>query len=89
MKLLMNFEITKGYDHWKSVFIGNQDKRQEAGIKTVFFGGDKNNPKKVHVCFEVESLEKVQEFMHNPDIAAEIKSSGHNVESTVRIPLVD
>ena len=25
MKLLMNFEITKGYENWKSVFIGNQD----------------------------------------------------------------
>ena len=89
MKVLINFEVTKGYEQWKSVVKEHEAKIEGLGVKIIWLGAEKNNPKKVHVCFEVESLEKVQEFMHNPDIAAEIKSSGHNVESTVRIPLVD
>ena len=89
MKVLINFEVTKGYEQWKSVVKEHEAKIEGLGVKIIWLGAEKNNPKKVHVCFEVESLEKVQEFMHNPDVAAEIKSSGHNVESTVRIPLVD
>ena len=89
MKVLINFEVTKGYEQWKSVVKEHEAKIEGLGVKIIWLGAEKNNPKKVHVCFEVESLEKVQEFMHDPDVAAEIKSSGHNVESTVRIPLVD
>ena len=89
MKVLINFEVTKGYDQWKSVVKEHEDTIEGSGAKIIWLGAEKNNPKKVHVCFEVESLEKLEETMKRPEIAALREPAGRIEESTVVIPLVD
>ena len=33
MKLLVSFEVLKGYDHWKEVFTSHESARKEEGIE--------------------------------------------------------
>ena len=89
MKLVGHFEITKGYDQWKSVFLSNEDARKEWGISTIFAGMQTDNPKIVHVCVETESLERLQEFVtweKNTNIQEE---AGINLETLVMVSIIE
>ena len=87
MKLLISFEVLKGYDHFKEVFISMESKRKEAGIETIYAGKEAKNENVVHVCLEVESMDWVQEFMQrNAEIQ---KEAGVNRESQVMIPIIE
>tara|TARA_B110000438_G_scaffold229357_1_gene224112 strand:+ start:462 stop:725 length:264 start_codon:yes stop_codon:yes gene_type:complete len=87
MKLLISFEVLKGYDHFKEVFISMESKRKEAGIETIYAGKEAKNENVVHVCLEVESMDGVQEFMQrNAEIQ---KEAGVNRESQVMIPIIE
>ena len=46
MKVLINFEVTKGYDQWKSVVKEHEAKIEGLGVKIIWLGAEKNNPKK-------------------------------------------
>ena len=52
-------------------------------------GVEAANPQKVHLMFEVEDMAAMQSLMQRHENAAIIEQSGHIVESTVMIPLVD
>mgnify|MGYP006111758019 CR=1 FL=1 len=89
MKLLISFEVLKGYDHFKEVFISMESKRKEAGIETIYAGKEAKNENVVHVCLEVESMEIIQEFMQRPENAEIQKGAGVNRESQVMIPIIE
>ena len=63
--------------------------RQEWGISTVFTGMEAENNNKVHVCIEVESMDKLQEFMQIPDNAKVIEEAGVKLETQVMIPIIE
>ena len=67
----------------------NESKRQEWGISTVFTGMEAENNNKVHVCIEVESMDKLQEFMQIPDNAKVIEEAGVKLETQVMIPIIE
>ena len=87
MKIVGNFEINKSYEHWKSVFDAHESQRSKAGIATIFVGRKLHNSQKVHILFEVESIQAMQEFMQSPENAPVIEEAGHLVETTVMIPI--
>ena len=89
MKLLVTFEVLKGYEHWKEVFISHESKRKEAGIETVYTGMEAKNQNIVHVCLEVDSMDGVQEFMQSPENGETMKEAGVNRESQVMIPIIE
>jgi len=89
IKIVGNFEINKKYEHWKSVFDAHESQRSKAGIATIFVGRKLHNSQKVHILFEVESIQEMQEFMQSPENAPVIKEAGHLVETTVMIPISD
>ena len=89
MKILGTFEVSNGYEHWKKKFLSHESKRKEWGINTVFTGMEAKNHSIVHVCLEVESMEKVQEFMKNPDNAEVIKEAGVKIETQVMTPIIE
>lgn len=47
------------------------------------------NNNKVHVCIEVESMDKLQEFMQIPDNAKVIEEAGVKLETQVMIPIIE
>ncbi|MBI63378.1 MAG: hypothetical protein CL775_05195 [Chloroflexi bacterium] len=89
MKIIGTFEVSKGYEHWKKTFMSHEPKRKEWGMETVFTGMEAKNQNIVHVCLEVESLEKVQEFMKDPENAKVIEEAGVKIETQIMIPIIE
>ena len=89
MKIIGTFEVSKGYEHWKKTFMSHEPNRKEWGMETVFTGMEAKNQNIVHVCLEVESLEKVQEFMKDPENAKVIEEAGVKIETQVMIPIIE
>ena len=56
-------------------------------VNPVVVEAENNN--KVHVCIEVESMDKLQEFMQIPDNAKVIEEAGVKLETQVMIPIIE
>ena len=89
MKLVGTFEVSKGYEHWKKKLLAHEPKRKECCISTVFTGMEAENNNKIQVCIEVESMEKLQEFMKTPENAKVIEEAGVKLETQVMIPIIE
>ena len=86
MKILMNAELEKPYSDWRKVYNAHKSVRDEAGITEILCGWCEED-QRIHVCFEVESMEVMQSFMEqHQDI---IKESGHKAETTVAKVITD
>ena len=76
-KVLISFEISKPYAHWKNVFDSIESERQKVGIKKIYVGHEAGNEKKCHILFEVPNPEVLKKFISNPKNAARMNESGH------------
>ena len=89
MKIIMNVEINEGYEKWKQLFLSADDAREKYGIKVLAYGHPKDNENKVYQVLEVESMEKVQEAMQDPEIAKARTDAGVNLDSQEIVFLVE
>ena len=80
MRLLMNAELSTTYADWKKVYDGHKWARDEANMKEILVGWCEED-QRIHVCFEVESMEVMEKFTQKH--AEVIASSGHKQETTV------
>jgi len=69
MKLIINVEITKGYETWKNLFLSVDHTREKYGIKVLAYGHPKENEGKVYQVLEVPSMETMQDTLKDPDLA--------------------
>ena len=56
-KVLISFEISKPYAHWKNVFVSIESERQKVDINKIYVGHEVGNEKKCHILFEVPNPE--------------------------------
>ena len=70
MKLIINAEITKGYETWKNLFLSVDHVREKYGIKVLAYGHPKENEGKVYQVLEVPSMETMQDALKEVDAAA-------------------
>ena len=89
MKIIMNVEINEGYEKWKQLFLSADDAREKYGIKVLAYGHPKDNENKIYQVLEVESMEKMQEAMQDPEIAKARTDAGVNLESQELVFLVE
>ena len=89
MKIIMNVEINEGYEKWKQLFISADDAREKYGIKVLAYGHPKDNENKVYQVLEVESMEKMQEAMQDPEIAKARTDAGVNLDTQEIVFLVE
>ena len=89
MKIIMNVEINEGYEKWKQLFLSADDAREKYGIKVLAYGHPKDNENKVYQVLEVESMEKVQEAMQDPEIAKARTDAGVNLDTQEIVFLVE
>ena len=89
MKIIMNVEITEGYEKWKQVLLNAHARRDEYGIKLLAYGHPKDNENKVYQVLEVESMEKMQEGLQDPEIAKLRTDAGVNLDSQEIVFLVE
>ena len=89
MKIIMNVEINEGYEKWKQLFLSADDAREKYGIKVLAYGHPKDNENKVYQVLEIESIEKMQEAMQDPEIAKARTDAGVNLDTQELIFLVE
>ena len=63
MKIIMNVEITQGYEKWKKLFLSVDAKRETYGIKVLAYGHAKDNENKIYQVLEMDSMDNVQKAM--------------------------
>ena len=60
MKVISNFEVTKGYEIWKKAFESNEATRQKNNVKVLAYGHEKGNESNVYTVVEMNSIEDKQ-----------------------------
>ena len=58
----MNAELSTSYTEWKKIYDGHKWARDEANMKEILVGWCEED-QRIHVCFEVESMEVMEKFM--------------------------
>ena len=81
MKIIMNVEIRQGYPKWKELFDSADEARKKYGIKVLAYGHPKDNENKVYQVLEIESMEKMQEAMQDPEIAKARTDAGVDLDT--------
>ena len=89
MKIIMNVEINEGYEKWKQLFLSADDAREKYGIKVLAYGHPKDNENKIYQVLEVESMEKMQEAMKDPEIAKARTDAGVDLNTQEIVFLVE
>ena len=89
MKIIMNVEINEGYEKWKQLFLSADDAREKYGIKVLAYGHPKDNEDKIYQVLEIESMEKMQEAMQDPEIAKARTDAGVNLDTQEIVFLVE
>ena len=89
MKIIINVEITKGYETWKNLFLSVDHVREKYGVKVLAYGHPKENEGKVYQVLEVTSMETMQEALKDPEIAKLRTDAGVNLDSQEVVFLVE
>jgi len=89
MKMIMNVEITQGYEKWKKLFLSVDAKRETYGIKVLAYGHARDNENKIYQVLEMDSMDNVQKAMQDPEIAKLRTDAGVNLDSQEIVFLVE
>ena len=89
MKIIMNVEITEGYEKWKQLFLSVDSQREKYGIKVLAYGHPKDNENKVYQVLEVDDMNQMQEAMKDPEIAKARTDAGVDLNTQEIVFLVE
>jgi len=89
MKIIMNVEISQGYEKWKQLFLSTDAQREKYGIKVLAYGHPKDNENKIYQVLEVESMERMQEGLQDPEIAKIRTEAGVKLDTQEVVFLVE
>lgn len=81
MKIIMNVRITQGYEKWVELFHSAGAVREQFGITVLAYGHDKDDDSSVYQVLEVDSMERMQEAMSNPELQKMRTEAGVDLES--------
>ena len=88
MKIIGHFETTKGFEHWRTAFDAHEPARNEAGMTTLFYGFKADDKEVIYVCLNVESMDKLQQFMSDPENLKVMNEAGVKLETQVMTPVI-
>ena len=89
MKVYINLELSKGYEHWKAGFDDLGPEMRAVGMKVIYRACEADNENKVHMILEMPSIETAKKLMRNPEIQQKRVEAGVIIDSQVIIPLAD
>lgn len=89
MKLIMNVEITEGYEKWKKLFLSVDAQREKYGVKVLAYGHSKDNENKIYQVLEIESMERMQEGLADPVLAKLRTDAGVKLDTQEIVFLVE
>ena len=68
MKIIISAKITEGYSKWREAFVSADALRGKYDMKVLAWGHPKGDENKVYQVVEVESMERMQEAIKDPEI---------------------
>ena len=89
MKLIMNVEITEGYEKWKKLFLSVDAQREKYGVKVLAYGHPKDNENRIYQVLEIESMERMQEGLADPELAKLRTDAGVKLDTQEIVFLVE
>ncbi len=89
MKMIMNVEITQGYAKWVELFRSTDALRAEYGITVLAYGHDKDVESRIYQVLDIESMERFQEAMAEPELQRIRTEAGVNLDSQQVVFLVE
>ena len=87
MKVISNFEVTKGYEIWKKAFESNEATRQKNNVKVLAYGHEKGNESNVYTVVEMNSIKDKQ--LKEPSMVELRDNAGVNHASLKSTSLVE
>ena len=81
MKIIINVRITQGYEKWVELFHSADAVREEYGVTVLAYGHDKDDDSNVYQVIEIESMERMQEAMSNPELQKMRTDAGVDLDS--------
>ena len=87
MKVISNFEVTKGYEVWKKAFESNDAMRLKNNVRVLAYGHEKGNESNVYTVVEMNSIEDKQ--LKEPNMIESRKNAGVNHASLKITSLVE
>ena len=87
MKVISNFEVTKGYEFWKKEFESNKVMRLKHNVKVLAYGHEKGNESNVYTVVEMNSIEDKQ--LKEPSMVELRENAGVNHASLKITSLVE
>ena len=89
MKIISSVELSKGYEHWRGLFLANENFRKDHGINVLAYGHEEGNKDKVWVCMEVESMEKMMSTVDKPEMIKLREEAGAKIETQTFVKLIE
>jgi len=81
MKIIMNVRINQGYEKWVETFHSAGAVREQFDITVLAYGHDRDDESSVYQVLEVESMQRMQEAMSNPELQKMRTDAGVDLES--------
>ena len=81
MKIIMNVRITQGYAKWVELFHSADAVREQFGVTVLAYGHDMDDESSVYQVLEMDSMERMQEAMSNPELRKMRTDAGVDLES--------
>ena len=81
MKIIISANITEGYSKWRDAFVSADALREKYDMKVLAWGHPKGDENKVYQVVEVESMERMQEAIKDPEIENLRLNAGVDFES--------
>ncbi len=89
MKIIMNVKINEGYAKWKDLFLSVDAQREKYGIKVLAYGHPKDDESIIYQVLEIESMEKMQAAMQDPELSKLRTDAGVDLDSQELVFLVE
>ena len=83
MRVIMEFDLERGFAPWKEMFIDNEYKLNEHGGKLVFGGSEKDIDNKLTVIMDFKSQEALQNFAGDEELTKIRAASGAKLETAI------
>ena len=87
MKVISNFEVTRGYEVWKKEFESNEAMRLQHNVRVFAYGHEKGNESNVYTVVEMNSIEDKQ--LKEPSMVELRENAGVNHASLKITSLVE
>ena len=87
-KVIASFQV-QDWAQWEAAFTGHNEARENAQIKTIYYGHELETPNNVHVIMDVPTVEALHNFMQQPENQKVIQEAGHIQETTKMVMCSD